>query len=37
MSMIAAVVFAVKEVDLKRYFSAEQEILNLIFAFDHIN
>ena len=36
-STMLAVVFAVRKVDLKRYFSAAQEILKLIFAFDHIN
>ena len=35
--MVVAVVSAVREVDFKRHFSAEQEILELIFYFNHIN
>ena len=35
--MIVAAFSAVREADLKRYFSAEQDILKLIFTFDHIN
>ena len=32
-----AIVYTVREGDLMRHFSAEQEILKLVFAFDHIN
>ena len=36
-STMLAIVSAVREGDLKRHFSAEREIVRLIFAFDHIN
>ena len=32
-----AIIFIVREGGLKRHFSAEREILKLMFAFDHIN
>ena len=37
MSTILATVSAIREGDLKRHFSVEQEILKLMFALDHIN
>ena len=36
-SIMLAIVSAIREGGLKRHFSAEQEILKLIFAFDHIS
>ena len=36
-SRILALVFALKQGGLKRHFSAKQEILKLMFAFNHIN
>ena len=36
-STMLAIIFIVREGGLKRHFSAEREILKLVFAFDHIN
>ena len=36
-SIMLAIVSAIRQGGLKRHFSAKQEILKLIFAFDHIN
>ena len=36
-STMLAIVYTVREGDLMIHFSAEQEILKLVFAFDHIN